>query len=69
MQLRLPVVADAHEEDVASVFGNLCGILLALNLVDGSVGSVVEFEFDDEGGLAHVAAWMLVFSSWARSMA
>ena len=55
--LGVTVVADAHEEDVAGVFGNLCGILLALNLVDGSVGRVVEFQFDDEGGLAHVAAW------------
>ena len=56
VQLRLPVVADAHEEDVASVFGNLSGILLALNLVDGSVGSVVEFQFYDDGRLADVAA-------------
>ena len=55
--LRFLVVVDAHEEDVSSVFGNLCGIFLALNLVDGSVGRVVEFQFDDEGGLAHVAAW------------
>ena len=45
------------QETAAIVFGNLCGILLALYLVDGSVGRVVEFEFDDEGGLAHVAAW------------
>ena len=57
MLLGIPVVVDAHEEDVAGVFGNLCGILLALYLVDGSVGRVVEFEFDDEGGLADVAAW------------
>ena len=26
--LRFLVVVDAHEEDVSSVFGNLCGILL-----------------------------------------
>ena len=55
MLLRFLVVVDAHEEDVASVFGNLCGILLALNLVDGSVGRVVEFQFDNEGGFADVA--------------
>lgn len=53
--LRFLVVVDAHEEDVSSVFGNLCGILLALNLVDGSVGRVVEFQFDNEGGFADVA--------------
>ena len=55
VQLRLFVVVDAHEEDVAGVFCNLGWILLTLNLVDGSVGRVVEFEFDDHGRLADVA--------------
>ena len=36
MQLRLLVVVDAHEEYVAGIVGYLCGIFLALNLVDGS---------------------------------
>ena len=42
MQLRLLVVVDAHEEYVASVFGNLRWIFLALNLVDGGVGGMIE---------------------------
>ena len=45
MLLRLLVVVDAHEENVASVFGYLRRIFLALDLVDGSVSSVVELEF------------------------
>ena len=36
MLLRLLVIVDAHEENVASVVGYLCGIFLALDLVDGS---------------------------------
>ena len=36
MQLRLLVVVDAHEEYVTGVVGYLCGIFLALDLVDGS---------------------------------
>ena len=36
MQLRLLVVVEAHEEYVAGVVGYLRGIILALNLVDGS---------------------------------
>ena len=42
MLLRLLVVVDAHEENVASVFGYLRGIFLALDLVDGSVGGMIE---------------------------
>ena len=42
---RLLVVVDAHEEDVARVFCYLRRIFLALDLVDGRVSSVVEFEF------------------------
>ena len=57
VHLGIPVIVDANEEDVASVFSNLSWILLALNLVDGSVSSVVEFQFDDEGWLVDVAAW------------
>ena len=36
MLLRLLVVVDAHEEYVAGIVGYLCGIFLALDLVDGS---------------------------------
>ena len=56
VEFGIPVVVDANEEDVASVFGNLSWILLALTLVDGSVSSVVEFQFDDEGWLVDVTA-------------
>lgn len=35
VQLCFLVVADAHEEDVAGVFGNLRRIFLAFYLVDG----------------------------------
>ena len=55
MLLRLLVVVDAHEEYVASVFGNLRGIFLALNLVDGGVSGMVELQLNDEGRLADVA--------------
>ena len=56
MLLRLLVVFNAHEEYVASVFGNLRGIFLALNLVDGGVGGMIELQLDDDGRLADVAA-------------
>ena len=56
MLLRLFVVVDAHEEDVAGVVGYLFGIILALNLVDGSVGGMIELQFYDECWLADVAA-------------
>ena len=56
MLLRLLVVVDAHEENVAGVFGYLRGIFLALDLVDGSVGGMIEFQFNDECRLADVAA-------------
>ena len=56
MLLRLLVVVDAHEEDVAGVVGYLFGIILALNLVDGSVGGMIELQFYDERRFADVAA-------------
>ena len=55
MQLRLLVIADADEENVASVFGNLRRIFLALYLVDGGVGSVVELQLHDECRLIDIA--------------
>ena len=55
MLLRLLVVVDTHEENVASVFGYLRRIFLALDLVDGSVGGMIEFQFNDECRLADVA--------------
>ena len=38
MLLRLFIIVDADKEYVAGVFGYLCGILLALYLVDDGVG-------------------------------
>ena len=55
MLLRLLVVVDAHEENIAGVVGYLFGIILALNLVDGSVGGMIELQFYDECWLADVA--------------
>ena len=55
MQLRLLVIADADEEDAACVFGYLRRIFLALYLVDGGVGSVVELQLHDECRLCHIA--------------
>ena len=55
MLLRLLVVVDAHEEYVASVFGNLRRIFLAFNLVNGRIGGLIEFQFNDEGRLVNVA--------------
>ena len=43
MLLGLLVVVDAHKKDVASVFDNLRGIVLALDLVEGSVDGMVDF--------------------------
>ena len=56
MLLRLLVIVDAHEENVAGVVGYLRGIFLALDLVDGSVGRMIELQFNDECRLADVAA-------------
>ena len=56
MLLRLLVVVDAHEEDVARVFRYLRRIVLPSNLVDGSVCRMVELQFDDEGRLGDVAS-------------
>ena len=56
MQLRLFVVVDAHEEYVADVVGYLRGIFLALYLIDGSVGGMIELQFNDECRFADVTA-------------
>ena len=56
MPLLLPVVIDAHKEDVAGVFGNLGGIFLALYLVDGSFGCVVELQLYYKGWFVYAAA-------------
>ena len=55
MLLRLLVVVDAHEENVAGVFGYLRGIFFAFYLVDGSVGGMIELQFYYQCGLADVA--------------
>ena len=53
--LGFSVVIDANEQDVACIFSNLRWILLTLDLVDGSVGGVVELQLDDQCRLADVA--------------
>ena len=54
--LSLAVIVDTHEEQVACVFSYLRWIFLPLDLVDGSVGGVVELQFYDERGLRDIAA-------------
>ena len=56
MLLRLFVVVDAHEENIAGVVGYLRRIFLALNLVDGRVGGMIELQFYDQCWFADVAA-------------
>ena len=56
MPLRLFVVVDAHEEYVAGIVGYLRGIFLALDLVDGGVGRMIELQFYYQCRLADVAA-------------
>ena len=56
MLLALLVIADAHKEDVARVFGNLRGILLPLDLVDGRISRVVELQLDEKSRFGDVAA-------------
>ena len=55
--LGFSVVIDANEQDVACIFSNLRWILLTLDLVDGSVGGVVELQLDDQCRLADIATW------------
>ena len=50
MCLLLLVVVDAHEEQFAGVLRHLGGVLLAVDLVDGGVGVLVVFQFQDDGG-------------------
>ena len=56
MLFRVLVVVDAHEKYVAGVVGYLRRIFLALNLVDGSVGGMIELQFYYQCRLADVAA-------------
>ena len=53
--LGFSVVIDANEQDVACIFSNLRWILLALDLVDGSVGGVVELQLNDQCRLVDIA--------------
>ena len=55
MLFRFLVVVDAYKNDVTGVFGNLQGIVLTLNLIEGSVDGMVEFQLYDEGGLVDIA--------------
>ena len=55
MLLRLLVVVDAHEQHVACIFCQLRGIFLALDLVEGRVGRMIEFQLDNQCRLVDVA--------------
>ena len=55
MLLGFLVVADAYEEDVACVVGNLRRIILLLDLADGGICGMVEFQLDYECRLGDVA--------------
>ena len=55
MLFRFLVVVDAYKNDVTGVFGNLQGIILTLNLIEGSVDGMVEFQLYYEGGLVDIA--------------
>ena len=48
------VVVDAHEQQVAGVLPHLVGVLLALDLLDGTVRILVVLQFDDQCWLIHV---------------
>ena len=42
MLFRVLVVVDAYKKDVAGVFSNLQGLVLTLNLLEGSVDGMVD---------------------------
>ena len=48
MLLRLLVVVYSHEKDVTRIVSQLGGIVLPLDLADGSVSRLVVFQLDDE---------------------
>ena len=51
------VVVDAHEQQVAGVLPQFVGVLLALDLADGTVRILVVLQFDDQCWLIHILAW------------
>ena len=55
MLFGLLIVVDAYEEDVTCIFGQFGRIVFLLDLPDGRIGGLIEFQFDDEGRLGHVA--------------
>lgn len=57
MRLFLAVVVDAHEKEVTDVLRHFRRILAAVNLVDGGVGIMVEFQLKDDGERIDVLAW------------
>ena len=57
MRLFLAVVVDAHEKEVTGVLRHFRRILAAVNLVDGGVGIIVEFQLKDDGERIDVLAW------------
>ena len=56
VRLRLAVVIDADEQQAVGVFGQLGGVLAALNLVDGRVGILIILQLQHDGGRVDVLA-------------
>ena len=54
MLLGILVVVDAHEEDVARIFGQLGRIVFPLDLLDGGIGGLVELQLNDKGWLVDI---------------
>ena len=57
MGLILAVVIDAHEKQIPVVLCHFRWILAAVNLVDGGVGIMVEFQLKDDGERIDVLTW------------
>ena len=45
----LAVIVNTYEQEVIRVFGHLGWVLLALNLIDSSIGVLPELQFEDNG--------------------
>ena len=50
VSFRFAVIVDAHEQQAVGMLSHLCRILLALDLIDGGIGILVELQLYDDGG-------------------
>ena len=48
------IVVDSNENEVVCVLCNLGSVSLSLDLIYGTVGVLVVFQFDDEGGRIYI---------------